>query len=371
MRPIIVSKNARSVTLLALALMLILAQAGCQPAAQESVVIQTLATPASSPAAAAAPALEPSAAPTLHPTVSASATSTLHPTVTASATPFQPESFSFALTADMRYFTGPGDYNRASFFRGAAQSIANLGSTSFMITAGDIDLPWNTRWTLDEVFGSSYLWYPVVGNHEHLPDSMNYLRAYNYDANGELPPNLVRQGPESCPQTMYSFDYLNAHFAVLNEYCTKDNDMSGAADVHDVVYNWLEEDLRAARQPVIFVIGHEPAFPQPDALTGRLRHENISLDKYPEYRDRFWDLMKAYDVTAYLCGHTHNYSAVQIDGLWQIDAGHARGIGDNEVPSTFVLIHVFQDAVVYETYRDDMQGGKYTLFESGALKSLH
>jgi hypothetical protein len=76
-------------------------------------------------------------------------------------------------------------------------------------------------------------------------------------------------------------------------------------------------------------------------------------------RDRFWDLLVAEGVTAYICGHTHNYSAVRIDengviggdGVWQIDAGHARGVGDIGAPSTFVRITVDGGYVTYQTYR--------------------
>jgi len=28
-----------------------------------------------------------------------------------------------------------------------------------------------------------------------------------------------------------------------------------------------------------------------------------------------------YGVAAYICGHPHNHSVINIDGVWQIDAG--------------------------------------------------
>jgi predicted phosphodiesterase len=70
---------------------------------------------------------------------------------------------------------------------------------------------------------------------------------------------------------------------------------------------------------------------------------------------------------AYICGHTHNYSLTWIDGVWQLDAGHARGLGDTGAPSTFVLLQVSGAQITYRTYRDDSSGGAYSLRHAGAL----
>ena len=96
-----------------------------------------------------------------------------------------------------------------------------------------------------------------------------------------------------------------------------------------------------------------------------------SLNKYPTHRDRFWSLLKDEGVVACICGHTHNYSAVGIDGVWQLDAGHARGMGDTGARSTFIMIHVSGDAITFQTYRDDTNGGSYTLAHSGILAGIY
>ncbi|MCJ7735749.1 MAG: hypothetical protein MUQ10_00345, partial [Anaerolineae bacterium] len=71
--------------------------------------------------------------------------------------------------------------------------------------------------------------------------------------------------------------------------------------------------------------------------------------------------------TAYICGHTHNYSAANIGGVWQIDSGHARGIADTGARSTFVLVNVGSFAVTYDTYRLDRDTDAYVWVESGVL----
>jgi hypothetical protein len=277
--------------------------------------------------------------------------------------------FTFAVAADMRYFTGQGSYDSSQYFRGAVQAMVGTGIPAFLVSPGDIDPPVQTRWTLDQVLGSDFRWLPVVGNHE-LPGAgtesstganLAWLRAY---ANGL---GAVHPGPAGCPTTTFSFDYQNAHFSVLNEYCDTAGDTLTEGDIPDHLYSWLAADLAATDRPLKFVIGHEPAFPLPDQDNGRLRHETDSLNQYPAHRDRFWNLLRAQYVAAYLCGHTHNASAVYLDGVWQIDAGHARGLGDTGAASTFVLVQVRGSSATYQMYRDDANGGAYALRHSGLL----
>lgn len=268
--------------------------------------------------------------------------------------------FSFAITSEQRNYAGPWAYS-PSYFRGVVEAIQNKGGGAFMISVGDIDPPAASKWTIEQVLGKNYIWYPVVGNHE-LPGNGNevyygsnieWLRVYNYDANGSgTQPDIVNTGPSGCPETTYSFDYDNAHFVVVNDYCDNDGDNVTDGDITDHLYNWLANDLAATNKEHIFVIGHEPAYPQPDADNGRARHMDDSLNAYPANRDRFWNLLKKAGVVAYICGHTHNYSIVKIDGVWQLDSGHARGQGDIGAPSTFLIIHVNGGTVEFNAYRD-------------------
>lgn len=271
--------------------------------------------------------------------------------------PSSPGAFRFSMTADMRSYSGPGTYDTSDYFRGACEALAARGAGAFMVAPGDIDPPADVKWTIEEVLGTDYLWYPVVGNHEAGdPPDMDYLRAYDYDANGTAPPNIVNTGPPNCVETCYSFDYENVHFVAINEYYDGFSDVALDGDVADSLYAWLADDLAATTQEHIIVLGHEPAYSQPDVDCGRERHVGDSLDKYPSNRNRFWDLLAAHEVIAYLCGHTHNYSAWYYNGVWQIDAGHARGAGDTGAPSTFCVFDVSADTVRLTTYRDDHDG---------------
>jgi hypothetical protein len=277
------------------------------------------------------------------------------------------EQFMFAVTADMRNYSGP-EYDSSQYFRGACEAIATRGRGAFMVSPGDIDPTTDVHWTITSTLGTTYTWYPVVGNHE-LPgagnesysgSNMDWLRSYDYED--------VNPGPAGCPETTYSFDYQNAHFVMLNEYCDTGGDTVRDGDVPNHLYDWLVADLSATDKTHTFVFGHEPAYPQPDADNGRTRHVGDSLDQHPTNRDRFWNLLRDERVIAYVCGHTHGYSAVEIDSVWQLDAGHARGKGDTGARSTFVTINVDANGVTFKAYRDDADGGPYTLAHTGTLR---
>ncbi len=266
----------------------------------------------------------------------------------------------------MRGYTLPV-YAGSNYFVGACEAIRDIGPGDFMVSPGDIDPPDQVRKTLDAVLGEDYVWYPVVGNHElEKPEYMSYLRMYN--KGGVMLPGIVHGGPSGAVETCYSFDHGNAHCVVINQYYDGKRDDALDGEVPEPLYNWLEDDLKNTGKKFIFVFGHEPLVSSPDLDNGRVRHRGDSLDKYPESSHRFWQLMRKHKVVAYFCGHTHNTSVCKINGIWQIDAGHARGQGDPGARSTFMQIHVGAGSVRCDVYRDDAEGGRYTLTFSEYLR---
>lgn len=271
--------------------------------------------------------------------------------------------FSFDVTCDMRKFAGP-EYQTQQYFKGVCQAIKELGQGEFMISPGDIDPPKYVAETVKNVLGDNYPWYPVVGNHEaETPEDMEYLREWG----SKDIPNLIRKGPKNGEETSYSFDFKNAHFAVINQYYDGNSDVGTNGDVTDPLYEWLKEDLEQNDKPFVFVIGHEPIVSMPDAGNGRHRHQGDCLDQQPETAHRFRQLLCDYNVAAYICGHTHNFSYAKINGVWQIDAGHARGIGDKGAKSTFIKIHVGTAECTAEVFRSDENCENYSLVYSFEL----
>jgi len=273
------------------------------------------------------------------------------------------DTFSFVLLADTRAHTG----DDANFFRGACEAIKKTGEPAFIVSPGDIDPPERVLYTIQKYIDKDIVWYPIVGNHEaETASDMEWMR--NYNKKGNTLPNIVNQGPPSTKETMYSFDYKNSHFIVLNEYASDSCDNCTSGDINDMLYAWLKEDLEKTTKTNIFVTGHEPAYPMPDIENQRFRHVHDCLNQHPENRDRFVKLLQKHHVIAYMVGHTHNYSTVKINNLWHIDVGHARGDGDRGAKSTFIKISVTGDNVSYTTYRRDFETREYSITDKGVLK---
>jgi hypothetical protein len=233
-----------------------------------------------------------------------------------------------------------------------------------MISPGDIDPPFHVQKTIKEILGENYFWYPVLGNHEvETEEDMEFFRSY---LSAEIP-NLVDGGPEKSERTMFSFDFENSHFVVINQYYDGNSTSALDGDISDSVLIWLRNDLAINQKPHIFLFGHEPLISMPDFDNGRMRHQGDNLDKYPDNSFRFQELMREHKVAAYFCGHTHNFSYAKINGIWQIDAGHSRGKGDEGAKSTFLQVNVNQKNISIDVYRSKPNYIDYTLTQTFTL----
>jgi predicted MPP superfamily phosphohydrolase len=285
--------------------------------------------------------------------------------VAASAPPEQSGTFSFAVAGDMRSFAGP-DYHSSSYFLGAVQAMRATGPLAFLLIPGDLDPPHHVIEDVTSTLGDGFPVYVAVGNHDTGKAAyMAYIRGLN--PGGSKLPNIVRKGPPGSQETMYAFEWGDAHFVVLNEYYDGTSDTGAKGDVTDATFAWLSDDLASTTKPFVFVVGHDPAYVFPDMATGRVRHEGGGLENNTAHRDRFWTLLKERHVTAYICGHTHNASARKVEGVWQLDTGHARGKGDKGAPSTFIRLTVGDGDARYEYYRADPKGLNYKVVLSGSL----
>lgn len=267
------------------------------------------------------------------------------------------DEFVFLIAADMRNFAVDGEWSKN--FSGACEAAREVGAGSFMISPGDLDVdpPSAVREMIDTTIGEDYPWYPVLGNHDpESPSTMEYLRAY-----GETVPNVVNRGPEGCETTTYSFDWADVHFVVLNQYYDGKKDWGLEGDVVPELLEWLDADLAATRREHIFVFGHEPLVPMPDMGNGRIRHQGDSLDEHPENAFAFYQLLRKYGVAAYICGHTHNTSYAKINGLWQLDPGHARGLEEAS----------YADRMYAAIHRAITEGRKKGVGEANSIKQLY
>jgi 3',5'-cyclic AMP phosphodiesterase CpdA len=161
-------------------------------------------------------------------------------------------------------------------WRNWREAVAPLGAQHLLVTPGNHDIQGNA-WATDLLV-------------EAFP---------------ELPPN----GPDGFQRRAYVFDYQGVRFISLDSEQSAEYNRLGNAQL-----DWLERQLRENPNRYTIVFSHAPAYPVGP-------HVGSSLDVYPEERDRLWQLLRDYKVTAYIAGHEHLYNHQEIEGVPQVIVG--------------------------------------------------
>ena len=179
-------------------------------------------------------------------------------------------------------------------------------------------------------------YYISAGNHEiESEDSEDILRSVF---------NMPENGPAGCKELVYSFDYQNSHFIAVDT-----NLYNNFHNVGGEQLKWLEQDLENNKKNIIFVFGHEPAYP----VSG---HIGSSLDRYAAERDRLWGIFKEYKVDIYFCGHEHLYNRSIHDVVYQIITGGGGARLDNSEEKLsyyhFILVDVKDEGAIEITVKD-------------------
>jgi len=151
--------------------------------------------------------------------------------------------------------------------------------------------------------------YEVVGNHDRTGGS-------GADAVWQKEFNLPTNGPDGYSELVYSFDFGNSHFVVLNSEKPKEH------IVNDVQRAWLEKDLTANKKANTFVFFHEPAYQV---------SQNVKdgLDADTGERDALWNILKKHNVKYVFNGHAHLFSEKKIGNIYQIVEGDTDSTNDD------------------------------------------
>ena len=181
--------------------------------------------------------------------------------------------------------------------------------------------------------------FPALGNHDiETANGFWYLK-YFY---------LPQNGPATELERNYSFDYGNAHFAVIdaNVFVNPYN-----ATRSTNVKNWLAADLAATTQRWKFVLWHQPAY----TSSGNGVHgpeTQLQSDIQP--------LCAQHGVQMVFQGHNHFYERINpISGVNYITTG--TGGRSLTTPSVFPTYSAKVNSSVYSFTEVDINGGSLVL----------
>ncbi len=275
-----------------------------------------------------------------------------------------PGRFAFVVTSDWHTSSSQSNVeNNLGQIRSWLDTpTADMPAPQFMVITGDFPNLDQTQTSITRVLGSSFLWYPVIGNHE-VSDNINNFNSIRDTFVPSLP-FISSSGPTGSTNTTYSWDFGTAHFVAINAYW--DGTTGANADhvtdgnIPDALRSWIDTDLDATAQTHKFAFIHEPAYPE-------ARHLGDSLDQYPAQRDAFVTMLDSDQVVALFAGHDHYYhhdtSATQplLGDLQQINNASFQFLsGEDGASITYVLID--GDQVTFKVYRSTT-GSPFTLYE--------
>lgn len=147
---------------------------------------------------------------------------------------------------------------------------------------------------------------PVVGNHETYTPERKFSLPVFFTSQFKLPSN----GPDGLNGQVYSFDYGDAHFIILDSQAGEEK--SYIPDMIEKQKNWLENDLAGTNKKWKLVFVHRP--PYNNKASGG---ENI--------RRAFTKIFDKYHIDVVFTAHEHVYARTYpLYGDEAVDS-HAKG----------------------------------------------
>lgn len=146
---------------------------------------------------------------------------------------------------------------------------------------------------------------PVMGNHETYTTKWEIAQPLLYTAFFRLPGN----GPDALTGKVYSFDYGDVHFSILDSQLQEEAEW--IPEMLALQKDWLEKDLAGTNKRWKLVFLHRPVY------------HNRSSEADQDLRDAFTPLFDRYRVDAVFAGHDHVYarSYPLTGGVWNDDKG--------------------------------------------------
>ncbi len=225
-------------------------------------------------------------------------------------------SFRFVVTGDSRSTNHRGN-NWSSYINVPVLSSINKRilaldpRPAFIVFNGDLasrggeELFRAWRKVMKPVTNAGIGLYKVVGNHETL------TKKGEGDIDGQTAfqrefHHMPKNGPAGYEGLVYSFEFGNAFFAVLDTHWVEPDPpyRSHNYEIQEAQIAWLKEKLGKTHRTHKFVFAHAPAF-------SVQRSEGYA--GYDQYKFPLWTVLDEHCVDIYFAGHEHLYARTKID----------------------------------------------------------
>ncbi|MRX72676.1 hypothetical protein GJU40_11005 [Bacillus lacus] len=264
-------------------------------------------------------------------------------TGTLQADPKGNKPFSFHLMGDTQAPPNQTESGFGIYTELLKKAIAEDPHAAFMLHVGDMVDDGNlySHWHAffesmkDPAIGPSMPIVPTVGNHENIGNGVETFKKMF---------STPQNGPEEFKGTVYSFDYGNAHFAVLNTETSLEGLKKQA--------EWLKKDMKKSSKKWKIVMNHRsPYYSNPQGGAGNAR-EVLP----PVYEEIGIDLA--------ISGHDHAYvrtfpmkDGKKADkGTTYLIAGSTGGKFYAATPADFMDVYFDEKTQVYSNVKVDDKG---------------
>ena len=203
--------------------------------------------------------------------------------------PAKAQPFKFLLFGDSQ------SYTYELWQKTLQQAYSSNEDAAFMVNVGDlVDVgqdyrQWNGWLNAGKGIIDTIPVVPVVGNHETYTPEGKFSLPTMFTAQLKVPSN----GPDGLKGQVYSFDYGNVHFSVLDSQLGEERRF--VPNMLEIQQAWLEQDLTASRQPWNIVLIHRPPY------------HNRPNPGDEELRDGLIPLLDKHHVDVLFAGHDHDY----------------------------------------------------------------
>jgi len=166
-----------------------------------------------------------------------------------------------------------------------AKFIINMGD---MVEYGQVYIHWNNWFDAAKGVIENIPEMPVEGNHETY-SSNNKGKPESFISQFKLPQN----GPETLKNQVYSYDYSNVHFVVIDSQFDEEKSVANFIDIQK---EWIEKDLASTQKEWKIVLFHKSIYYNSNNRANEL------------LKNAFTPLFDKYHVDLVFNAHDHSFS---------------------------------------------------------------